>query len=177
MTSPRFAVSRHHNGEAKRFADRRLRDAFLALTRHLPNGRSSVPTHRSHFDNVARPDGQCIAHRGQGLRDLLQDVMRAAVETGDQLTIDETRTEIESFLTIMLDQVLSVIPRSSAAAFAAATVEATRDVAEFEAAAAEAGTTRDPSAMQRAARVGLKAEHSIEAFGAEVSRQLHGNVA
>ncbi len=153
--------------------DRKYRNAFLLLTRYLPRQRASVPAYESHFHNVSRPAGECVTPKGQDLRDLLRAVMQAAVDTNDRATIEATQFEIESFLTVLVDQVFAVIPGFDASAFANCTVDATREVAEFEAAAAEAGTTRNPSAIERAAREGIEATAAIEKFEAAATRQLH----
>ena len=170
----RLAVTRGHYQPSllQKLADRRLRNAFLLLTRYLPRQRASVPTCESAFHNAARDEAP-ITPKGQDLRDVLKAVMSAAVETNDRDVIESTRLEIERYLAILAEQVWAVIPGFDAAAFAAATIEATRDVADFEAAAAAAGTTRDPSAIETAVRTGNRATHAIEQFADAANHLLH----
>lgn len=171
----RIAVQKGHYAPSllEKLANRRLRTAFLRITRSLPAGRASVLGWKSAFDNAAR-DECPINPKGQELRDCLRSVMTAAVRTNDQLTIDAARADVEAYLSLIAEQVFSVIPGFDASAFASATVDATRETSEFVAAAAEAGTTRNASAIERARREGLEARHAIEAFDDAAGRILHG---
>lgn len=137
-----------------RLADIRFKEAFLALTNASPRGRADFP---ARADNAIPP-------KGQDLRDFLQGVMRAAVNTGDATVIAGTQQNVTRFIAELHAQVMSIAPSSETPSLVQATVSATKETAEALAAMAEAGTTRCQTAVERAVREGQEAIAHIQKF-------------
>jgi hypothetical protein len=158
--------------EDVRLEDVRLKDAFLALTSGLPRGRASFAG-RSTFDNAARAEFP-IAPRGRDLRDFLRELMLAAVETGSQQVVRETRVLISRFLGEIQAQVYAVAPTTDTPSLSSATVTAAKETAEALAAIAEAGTTRCLSAIETAHKEADEAIVSLSAFKESSLATLNG---
>jgi hypothetical protein len=163
-TSLRFVLADQHRRRSlvNRLEDIRIRDAFLNLTQGFERGRAAVPF-RSAFDNAAR--NECPTEpKGLDLRDFLRALMTAAANTESQATVDATKLYVSRFLGEIQAQAFAVAPMSATPSLADATVCAARETSEALAAIAEAGTTRNPTAIERAVKESDEAVAHISAF-------------
>lgn len=162
--SLRFALSHgnQHRALHCRLEDIRLKEAFLALTVGFPNGRAAVPF-RSSFDNCARAENP-IPPKGQELRDFLRGLMLAAAATGNADIIARTKLQITRYLGELQAQAFAVAPTRDTPSLMTATVDAAKETSEALAAIAEAGTTRCPTAIERATRETDEAIVSLRMF-------------
>ncbi len=149
---------------------RELRTLFLKLTRHLPHGRSGLSCEWA-FRNAARSTDP-IDPRGMDLRDLLREVMQTAVDTADESVIDGTQIDITRYLDSIKAHVFAVIPDNEPKPLAESTVHATKETAEALAAMAEAGTTRQASAIENAMEQAQEAVVAIHKFHRAADRGL-----
>jgi hypothetical protein len=171
MTAPRFAPL-SNKPILNRFADMRLKTAFLALPSHLPSGANSL-SRPGVFYCRSRDEGSPTL--GLDLRDAMRDALDAACRTGNRETVVKTKAEIDSLLAELRSQVEAVCPPefTSIPAFQDAAVQAETVEAEAIAKIARAGTTRDVSDIRAAVEEIPVAIHALETFGESAMSKLH----
>lgn len=147
----RLHSSYEQHALARRLDDITLRDLFNKLTRHLPHGRVGLPSESS-FTNAQRTVDP-IAPRGLDLREILTEVVNAAVATGDAKIVAATQLEVTRYLDQIKTQAFAAIPEPDAPhSIALAVVDSIKEGAEAVACLGEAGTTRSTSTLERADR-------------------------
>ena len=157
----------------RRFADLRLKEKFLALTKYLPRGRESL-CRPGVFHSRARDEGAATP-LGLDVRDALVDVMRSACATNNPTVVAQTRIQVRGFLDELDAQIEAACdPKfSRSRSLQDVAVEGEEETARFMAKLAIAGTTRDESDLRAVVDECAAESQAIDDFRASAERKLN----